>query len=139
MADNNDKKPGLHLVKVDSADPSKVIPNVVFEIEGYGVEFGPEEFTTDENGEIDLSKLEPGTYRVTEKLANGYVIDDAQRIIHLEPGQTGEVVFTNSIKPSLRLVKLTARLWQALRSASPRSRMAPITWTAPPTRQGRSW
>ena len=104
----NDKKPGLHLVKVDSADPSKVIPNVVFEIEGYGVEFGPEEFTTDENGEIDLSKLEPGTYRVTEKLANGYVIDDAQRIIHLEPGQTGEFVFTNSIKPSLRLVKLSS-------------------------------
>ena len=42
---------------------------------------------------------------VTEKQANGYVIDDAQRIIHLEPGQTGEFVFTNSIKPSLRLLK----------------------------------
>ena len=101
----NDRKPGLHLVKIDSSDPSKVIPNVVFEIEGYGTEFGPEEFTTDENGEIDLSKLEPGTYVVTEKQANGYVIDDAQRIIHLEPGQTGEFVFTNSIKPSLRLLK----------------------------------
>lgn len=101
----NDRKPGLHLVKIDSSDPSKVIPNVVFEIEGYGTEFGPEEFTTDENGEIDLSKLEPGTYVVTEKQANGYVIDDAQKIIHLEPGQTGEFVFTNSIKPSLRLLK----------------------------------
>ena len=101
----NDRKPGLHLVKIDSSDPSKVIPNVVFEIEGYGTEFGPEEFTTDENGEIDLSKLEPGTYVVTEKQANGYVIDNAQRIIHLEPGQTGEFVFTNSIKPSLRLLK----------------------------------
>lgn len=101
----NDRKPGLHLVKIDSSDPSKVIPNVVFEIEGYGIEFGPEEFTTDENGEIDLSKLEPGTYVVTEKMANGYVIDDAQKIIHLEPGQTGEFVFTNSIKPSLRLLK----------------------------------
>ena len=35
----NDQKPGLHLVKIDSSDPSKVIPNVVFEIEGYGTEF----------------------------------------------------------------------------------------------------
>ena len=29
----NDVKPGLRLVKVDSDDPSKVIPNAVFEIE----------------------------------------------------------------------------------------------------------
>ena len=101
----NDKKPGLHLIKIDSSDPSKVIPNVVFEIKGYGTPFGPKEFTTDENGMIDLSKLEPGTYVVTEKKANGYVIDDAQRIIHLKPGQTGEFVFTNSIKPTLRLLK----------------------------------
>lgn len=28
----NDVKPGLKLVKIDSADPSKVIPNAVFEI-----------------------------------------------------------------------------------------------------------
>lgn len=29
--------------------------------------YGPKEFTTDENGEIDLSKLPTGAYVVTEK------------------------------------------------------------------------
>ena len=104
----NSKKPGLRLVKVDAANPSKVIPNAVFEIKSVDGSFGPQEFTTDENGEIDLSKLDPGAYVVTEKSCPGYVIDEAQRIIQLEPDETGEFVFTNSIKPSLHLVKFSA-------------------------------
>ncbi len=62
----NDVKPGLRLVKVDSADPSKVIPNVLFEIKSVAGDYGPEEFRTDENGEIVLSKLPAGAYVVTE-------------------------------------------------------------------------
>ena len=104
----NSKKPGLRLVKVDAANPSKVIPNAVFEIKSVDGSFGPQEFTTDENGEIDLSKLDPGAYVVTEKSCPGYVIDEAQRIIQLEPDETGEFVFTNSIKPSLHLIKFSA-------------------------------
>ena len=104
----NSKKPGLRLVKVDAANPSKVIPNAVFEIKSVDGSFGPQEFTTDENGEIDLSKLDPGAYVVTEKSCPGYVIDEAQRIIQLDPDETGEFVFTNSIKPSLHLVKFSA-------------------------------
>ena len=104
----NSKKPGLRLVKVDAVDPSKVIPNAVFEIRSVDGSFGPQEFTTDENGEIDLSKLEPGAYVVTEKSCPGYVIDEAQRIIQLDPDETGEFVFTNSIKPSLHLIKFSA-------------------------------
>ena len=104
----NSRKPGLRLVKVDAANPSKVIPNAVFEIKSVDGSFGPQEFTTDENGEIDLSKLDPGAYVVTEKSCPGYVIDEAQRIIQLDPDETGEFVFTNSIKPSLHLVKFSA-------------------------------
>ena len=44
----NDMKPGMKLIKVDSADPSKVIPNAVFEIKSVAGDYGPEEFTTDE-------------------------------------------------------------------------------------------
>ena len=62
----NDVKPGLRLVKVDSTDPSKVIPNAVFEIKSVAGDYGPKEFTTDQNGEIDLSKLPSGAYVVTE-------------------------------------------------------------------------
>lgn len=104
----NDVKPGLRLVKVDSADPSKVIPNVLFEIKSVAGDYGPEEFRTDENGEIDLSKLPAGAYVVTELSCPGYVIDEAQRIIQLNPNEDAQFVFTNSIKPSLQLIKLSS-------------------------------
>ena len=104
----NDMKPGLRLVKVDATDPSKVIPNAVFEIRSVSGDYGPEEFTTDENGEIDLSHLPVGAYVVTEKSCPGYIIDEAQRIIQLDPSEDAQFVFTNSIKPSLQLIKLSA-------------------------------
>ena len=93
----NDQKPGIWLVKVDSADPSKVIPNARFRIEAVDGNFGPAEFTTDQNGEIDLSELPTGAYVVTELDCPGYIIDEAQRIIQLEANQTARFVFTNSI------------------------------------------
>lgn len=104
----NDVKPGLRLVKVDSADPSKVIPNVLFEIKSVADDYGPEEFRTDENGEIVLSKLPAGAYVVTELSCPGYVIDEAQRIIQLDPNEDAQFVFTNSIKPSLQIIKLSS-------------------------------
>lgn len=104
----NDVKPGLRLVKVDSDDPSKVIPNAVFEIKSVEGTYGPQEFRTDENGEIDLSMLPPGSYVVTEKSSDGYVIDEAQRIIELKPNEDAQFVFTNHIKPSLQLIKLSS-------------------------------
>ena len=104
----NDVKPGLRLVKVDSTDPSKVIPNAIFEIESVDGSYGPEEFTTDQNGEIDLSKLPVGAYVVTEKSCEGYVIDDAQRIIQLDPNEDAQFVFTNTMKPSLQIIKTSS-------------------------------
>ena len=104
----NDVKPGLRLVKVDSTDPSKVIPNVLFEIKSVSGNYGPEEFRTDEHGEINLSALPAGAYVVTELSCPGYVIDEAQRIIQLDPNEDAQFVFTNSIKPSLQIVKLSS-------------------------------
>ena len=104
----NDVKPGLRLVKVDSTDPSRVIPNAVFEIKSVAGDYGPKEFTTDQNGEIDLSKLPTGAYVVTEKACEGYIIDQAQRIIQLAPNEDAQFVFTNTIKPSLQIIKTSA-------------------------------
>jgi len=104
----NDQKPGIWLVKVDSADPSKVIPNARFRIEAVDGNFGPAEFTTDQNGEIDLSELPTGAYVVTELECPGYIIDETQRIIQMEANQTARFVFTNSVKPSLNLIKLSS-------------------------------
>ncbi len=104
----NDTKPGMKLVKVDSADPSKTIPGVKFSIRAIDGSYGPQEFVTDGNGEIDLSNLPAGSYEVTELECPGYVVDNAQRIIHLRANDTAEFVFTNTKKPGLRLIKTSA-------------------------------
>ena len=104
----NDVKPGVRLIKVDSTDPSKVIPNAVFEIKSVAGDYGPKEFTTDQNGEIDLSKLPTGAYVVTEKACEGYIIDQAQRIIQLDANEDAQFVFTNTIKPSLQIIKTSS-------------------------------
>lgn len=104
----NDVKPGMRLIKVDSTDPSKVIPNAVFEIKSVKGDYGPQEFVTDQNGEIDLSKLPAGAYVVTEKACEGYIIDQAQRIIQLDANEDAQFVFTNTIKPSLQIIKTSS-------------------------------
>ena len=104
----NDMKPGLKLIKVDSDDPSKVIPNAVFEIKSVEGTYGPQEFRTDQSGEIDLSMLPAGSYVVTEISCDGYILEEAQRIIELKPNEDAQFVFTNHVKPSLQLIKLSS-------------------------------
>lgn len=104
----NDRLPGIHLIKVDSADLSKPIANARFRIEAVDGSWGSEEYTTSEDGTIDLSKLPVGAYVVTELECPGYVVDNAQRIIHLDGGEQAQFVFTNSKLPSLHLYKESA-------------------------------
>ena len=104
----NDRLPGIHLIKVDSANLSKPIANVKFRIEAVDGSWGPEEYTTSEDGTIDLSKLPVGAYVVTELECPGFVIDEPQRIIHLDGNETAQFVFTNSKLPSLHLTKISS-------------------------------
>ena len=104
----NDRLPGIHLIKVDSADPSKTIPNARFRIEAVDGSYGPKEFVTSDAGVIDLSDLPVGAYKVTELECAGYVIDNAERIIQLDGGEQAQFIFTNSVLPSLCLKKLSA-------------------------------
>lgn len=102
----NDRLPGIHLIKVDSSDLSQPIANARFRFEAVDGSFGPVEYTTLEDGTIDLSKLPADTaYIVTELECPGYVVDDAQRIIHLDGNEQAQFVFTNSKLPSLHLYK----------------------------------
>ena len=101
----NDRLPGIHLIKVDSSDLSKPTPNARFRFEAVDGSFGPVEYTTLEDGTIDLSKLPVGAMVVTELDCPGYVIDDAQRIIHLDGNEQAQFVFTNSKLPDLHLYK----------------------------------
>ncbi len=103
----NSLKPGIHLIKVDSIT-MKSLPNVRFEFKLVGGSYR-QEFTTDINGEIDLSKLTPGAYEVRELEApDGYLIDDAVRVVQVNPDENANFVFTNTPKPALRLIKTSS-------------------------------
>ena len=100
----NQLKPGIHLIKVDS-QTMKSIPNVRFEFKKVGGSYR-QEFLTDINGEIDLSKLEPGAYEVRElEGPPGYLMDDSVRIVQINPDENASFVFTNTPMPSLVIVK----------------------------------
>ncbi|MDY4036668.1 MAG: SpaA isopeptide-forming pilin-related protein [Candidatus Pseudoscilispira sp.] len=100
-------KPGIHITKVDGADMSP-LPNTKFRVSLVGGTFSGE-YTTDGDGEIDLSGLEPGSYTVEEITAtNGYLPDDSLRVIQIKAGENARFIFTNSIKPTLNVVKLSA-------------------------------
>lgn len=113
----NDQKPGIHLVKLDSTtlEPQA---NARFRIEHVGGTFS-KEYVTDENGEIDLTDLEPGAYKVTELEApDGYLIDDATRVIQINGNENAQFVFTNTRMPSFRLVKLDSFTGEGLAGAT---------------------
>lgn len=97
-------KPGIHMTKLDS-QTMQPLANAKFRISEVGGGFS-KEFITDANGEIDLTSLNPGSYVVEELAApNGYLIDNAQRIIKIEGGENAEFVFTDTQKPSMVIVK----------------------------------
>ena len=99
----NQKKPGIYLIKLDS-QTLKAIPNVRFEFKQVGGSYR-QEFLTDQNGEIDISKLEPAAYEVRElEGPPGYLMDDSVRIVQVNPDENASFVFTNTRKPSLVIV-----------------------------------
>lgn len=103
----NTVKPGIHIIKVDSRT-MEPLTNVKFRISLVGGTFS-KEYVTDENGEIDLTALEPGAYTVEEITApNGYLMDDDKRIIQINAGENARFVFTNTEKPVLSVVKCDA-------------------------------
>ena len=113
----NDQKPGIHLVKLDSTT-LEPLPNARFRIEHIGGTYA-KEYVTDENGEVDISHLEPGAYKVTELEApDGYLIDDAVRTIQINGNENAQFVFTNTAKPSIRIVKLDSFTGDALPGAT---------------------
>ena len=113
----NQLKPGIHLVKIDS-ETFEPLVNAKFLIKHIGGTF-QKEYTTDQNGEIDLTNLEPGAYQVIEILApNGYLIDDSVRTIQINPDENALFVFTNTKKPSLEIIKRDANTKQLLGGAT---------------------
>ena len=110
-------KPGIHLKKLDSRT-MQPLAGATFRISKVGGGYS-QEFTTDINGEVDLDGLEPGAYTVVELAApDGYLIDDAERVIQIEAGEDAEFVFTDTRKPSFRLVKIDSLTGDRLAGAT---------------------
>ena len=110
-------KPGIHLTKLDS-QTMRPMANARFRITEIGGTFS-NEYTTDPNGEIDLSRLTPGSYTVEELAApDGYLIDDARRTIKINEGENAVFVFTDTRKPTLKVLKYDAQREKLLSGAT---------------------
>lgn len=100
----NDRKPYIRLVKLDSQTMQPLV-NASFTFKKVGDTL-KKEYITDENGEIRLDNLDEGTYTGTETMApDGYLIDDAERIVKVEGNEYATFVFTNTKKPSIKVIK----------------------------------
>ena len=112
----NKTKPGLLIIKTD-AETKQRISGAVFHIEAMSEGFS-NDLATDENGEINIESLEPGTYFAKENTApNGYIRTDEARYFELTAGGSVQVVFENHKKPDLLITKTDAQTGKTLQGA----------------------
>ncbi len=113
----NQAKPGLRIVKYDE-QTKELLPDVTFKVYRDTVLVGS--FTTDELGEILLTNLKPGTYLVQEvSTTSGHVLDSTPQQIELTAGGgVRELVFFNTVKPGIHLVKLDSETMRLLPNAT---------------------
>ena len=100
----NTPKGGLLIRKVDSVT-GKALPGVKFKITAANGELVPDNegltssnglYTTDENGQIYLKKLNPNTYVVTEvETIDGYLLNAAPQTVVVSEADTQVLTFTN--------------------------------------------
>lgn len=100
----NTSRPGLRICKIDT--DGNPVANVVIKVsKADGQSMG--EYTTDDSGIIYIPNLEAGTYEVQEISAPPqYVVDSTVHRVTLEAGKIGEITLRNSVKPTLRIVKV---------------------------------
>ena len=101
----NSAKPGLRIIKYDR-QTHETLPDITFKIYKDNQLIGT--YETDRLGEILLTDLEPGTYRVEEvESDDGHVLDIMPQEIELTEGcGILELVFFNDKKPGLHLIKI---------------------------------
>lgn len=110
----NRARPALRILKYDLTSNSPM-PDVTFEVWHDGDLFG--EYTTNASGEIFLYELDPGTYLVKEIATDdAHVVNSTPQQIELNAGdtQTRELVFFNSLKPGIHLIKVDSITMRSL-------------------------
>ncbi|MDR3277308.1 MAG: Cys-Gln thioester bond-forming surface protein, partial [Oscillospiraceae bacterium] len=116
----NDAKPGVYLIKLDSENLSLPVPNAKFRIKQISGGSYDQEHQSDQNGEINLTFLDPGVYQIYEvSVPEPYLIDNAVRTVEILAGKPdARFVFTNTKKPTLEIIKYDPNLGVYLPGAS---------------------
>ena len=122
----NTKKGGLIVEKYDSVT-GQPLAGARFKITTANGEFTPDNegltssnglYTTDQNGQIILSKLLPGTYVVTEDLApDNYQLDPTPQTVVVHAGDTQTLRFYDDPLCTLTIMKRDAVTKQPLQGA----------------------
>lgn len=88
--------------KIVKTSEDGVVEGITFNIKGNGID---KNVTTDANGEIRINDLKPGSYTVTEVVADQYEPQEV-RTVTVVSGQTATVTFNNVLKRgSLQVTK----------------------------------
>lgn len=123
----NTPKGGLLIRKIDSVT-GKTLPGVKFKITTANGELVPDNegltssnglYTTDENGQIYLRKLNPNTYVVTEvETIDGYLLDAAPQTVVVSEADTQVLTFTNMPLGGLLVKKMDSATKEPLADVS---------------------
>ncbi len=113
---NNEKKPDLKIIKKDAVT-GEAIAGATFTIRKVDSSTLLTE-TTDANGEIYLSEMDPGVYEITEQsVPDEYLLDPVPQKITMEPNKLGVVQFQDYRKPSLTVRKIDSATGKAVEGA----------------------
>ena len=93
----NSNNANLKITKIDSKT-KKPLPNVTFKvIDENGANLG--EYTTNQNGIIEIKDMKPGTVKIKEiKVSDKYILNPIENKVTLEWGKTSSITIENDKK-----------------------------------------
>lgn len=114
---DNRLRPSLQIMKID-AETGEPLAGAKFKVQK-SEDKTVSEYVTDETGIIVIHDLDEAVYTVEEiEAPDGYTIDtDSHKDIALEWGKTKTLVFSDTRKPALEIIKVDAKTEEPLANA----------------------
>ena len=114
---DNRLRPSLQIMKID-AETGEPLAGAKFKVQK-SEDKTVSEYVTDETGTVVIHDLDEAVYTVEEiEAPDGYAIDpDSHKDIALEWGKTKTLVFSDTRKPALEIIKVDAKTEEPLANA----------------------
>ena len=114
---DNRLRPSLQIMKID-AETGEPLAGAKFKVQK-SEDKTASEYVTDETGTVVIHDLDKAVYTVEEiEAPDGYAIDpDSHKDIALEWGKTKTLVFSDTRKPALEIIKVDAKTEEPLANA----------------------